>query len=202
MSDVKTGDNKMDILNSAKDALSSVQKVMNDAKASVLKTAEVGDLNAIELLIAQHREVDVLFAEFEQAGDKAFRTKETIYAKIAEKLRLHTDLEEKYFYPAAERVDKDLIGEAQEEHDVVKEMLNKLDKLAAEDSTFDSKVTVLQELVHHHVREEESDLFPKCKSKMAKETLDKIGEEMHREAMRTDSDMKGAKAERQASQAH
>jgi len=186
----------MDILNSAKDALGSVQKAMTQAKANVLATAEVGDLDAVELLTAQHREVDMLFMEFEQAGERAFRTKEQIYAKIAEKLRLHTDLEEKHFYPAAERIDKDLIGEANEEHDVVKDMLAKLDGLSAEDSTYDSKVTVLRELVHHHVGEEESELFPKCEKKMSKETLQTIGEAMHAEAMRKDSDMKEAKAQR------
>lgn len=192
----------MDIFDKAKDALGSVQQAVTEAKAAVLKTAEVGELDAIELLTAQHREVDALFLEFEAAGEKAFRTKEGIYEKIAEKLRLHTELEEKYFYPAAQRVDKDLIGEAQEEHAVVKELLAKIDELAAEDTTFQSKVVVLRENVQHHVREEESELFPKCKSKMSKESLEEIGSAMHAEAMTKDSDMKEAKESRQASQKH
>jgi len=120
--------------------------------------------------------VDALLRAYEEAGDQALRTKEKIYEKIAEKLRLHTELEEKHFYPAVERLDTALVREAEEEHQVLKEMLAKIDELAAEDSTFDAKVTVLKELVQHHVREEEREMFPECKSKMPEQKLKENGE--------------------------
>jgi hemerythrin superfamily protein len=191
-------EHNLDILDSAKNAIETVQRALS--KKNVLETAEVGDLNALELLIAQHREVDALFAAYEEAGDKAYRTKEKIYEKIAEKLRLHAELEEKHFYPSAERADTALVREAEEEHQVLKEMLAKIDELAAEDSTFDAKVTVLKELVEHHVREEERELFPGCKSKMSEEKLKEIGEIMHAETLRRDSSLQQKKSE--ASEPH
>lgn len=188
----------MDIIDSAKNAIETVQRALTHK--NVLETAEVGDLNAIELLIAQHREVDALFAAYDEAGDKAFRTKEKIYEKIAEKLRLHTELEEKHFYPAVERLDTPQVREAEEEHQVLKEMLAKIDELAAEDSTFDAKVTVLKELVEHHVREEEREMFPECKSKMPADKLKEIGEIMHAETLQKDSSLQQKKSE--ASKTH
>ncbi|HET9236672.1 MAG TPA: hemerythrin domain-containing protein [Oligoflexus sp.] len=188
----------MDIIDSAKNAIESVQRALSNK--NVLETAEVGDLNALELLIAQHREVDALFAAYEEAGEKAFRTKEKIYEKIAEKLRLHAELEEKHFYPSAERLDAALVREAEEEHQVLKEMLAKIDELAAEDSTFDAKVTVLKELIEHHVREEERELFPECKSKMPEEKLKEIGAIMHAETLQKDSSLQEKKS--QASKTH
>jgi hemerythrin superfamily protein len=190
----------MDIIDTAKNAIESVQKALSNK--NVLETAEVGDLNALELLIAQHREVDALFAAYNEAGEKAFRTKEKIYEKIAEKLRLHTELEEKHFYPAAERLDTALVREAEEEHQVLKEMLEKIDQLAAEDSTFDAKVTVLRELVEHHVREEEREMFPECKSKMSEEKLKEIGEIMHAQTLREDSSLQQSKSQSNASKTH
>ncbi|HYX33451.1 MAG TPA: hemerythrin domain-containing protein [Oligoflexus sp.] len=190
----------MDIIDSAKSAIESIQRALSNK--NVLETAEVGDLNALELLIAQHREVDALFAAYEEAGDKAYRTKEKIYEKVAEKIRLHAELEEKHFYPAAARLEIALVREAEEEHQVVKELLAKIDELAAEDSTFDAKVTVLRELIEHHVREEERELFPECKSKMSEEKLKEIGETMHAQTLREDSSLKESKAQKNASKTH
>lgn len=75
-----------EIFDKAKEALTSLQKSVNEAKAAVLLSSEVGDLNAVEFLTAQHREVEALFQEFETSGEKAFRTKEALYEKIAAKL--------------------------------------------------------------------------------------------------------------------
>ncbi len=183
----------MEIFESAKNAIESVQYKL--VSKEVLKTAEVGELNAIDLLVAQHREVDALFAEYFDAGEKAYRTKEKIYETIAAKLRLHAALEETHFYPAAARVIVDQVREGEEEHTVFKELLDKIDELAAEDSTFDAKVTVLKELIHHHVGEEERDLFPVCSSKMGKEKLDELGAIMHAQTLREDEELKSAKAE-------
>lgn len=183
----------MEILENAKNTLESLQYKM--ISKDVLKTANVGELDAIDLLVAQHREVDALFAAYEEAGDKAFRTKEKIYETIAAKLRLHAALEENHFYPAASRVIADQVREGEEEHAVFKDLLDKIDELAAEDETFDAKVTVLRELVHHHVGEEERDLFPVCRSKMGREKLDELGSIMHAQTLREDEELKQAKAE-------
>ncbi len=68
--------------------------------------------------------------------------------------------------------------EADEEHTLVKEMLVKADELAAEDDTFDAKVKVLRDLVQHHVREEENEIFPECRDHMSEDRLAALGAQM------------------------
>lgn len=158
-------------------------ELIKDGMTAVGKALGVGHdakepQNAITILTSQHREVDTLFSEIEGAGDKAYKKKEGTLGILIDKLLLHTDLEETLFYPAAKAVDAKLVLESFEEHAAMKMLLKKLLGADAKDESFDAKVTVLKELVHHHVREEETDLFPKCKDKMSDDLLEEIGDKM------------------------
>ena len=52
-------------------------------------------MNAIDLLEKQHREVEEMFDEFEDAGDGARKTKERVCSDIADHLAVHAEIEEK-----------------------------------------------------------------------------------------------------------
>src|SRR4029077_9084010 len=65
---------------------------------------------------------------------------------------------------------------ALEEHHVVKWLLSELDGMAPGAERFDAKVTVMMESVRHHVKEEESDLFPKVRAKLGRRELLEIGD--------------------------
>ena len=120
--------------------------------------------DAVALIKADHRKVEQLFREFEEAGDRAYKTKQELVGQIVEELEVHATIEEETYYPAVEakaRKDgKELIAEAVEEHHVVKILLGELGSMSSEDEAFDAKVTVLMENVRHHVEEEESELLP------------------------------------------
>ncbi len=146
-------------------------------KGAAASTTE-GGVDAVILLKSQHREVEALFKEIEAAGEKATKKKEKLFATIREKLTMHTKIEERIFYPAAEEADEDLILEAHEEHDNVKAMLRKLDRTKGNDETFDAKIKVLKELVRHHVKEEEEELFPKCVRVLGSVELEELGAKM------------------------
>src|SRR4051812_8114342 len=75
--------------------------------------------SAIELLKQDHREVEEMFEEYEdirEGGDEA--TKEQLAQNICAALKVHTQLEEQIFYPAAREAtgDNDLLDEAMVEH--------------------------------------------------------------------------------------
>ncbi len=91
-------------------------------------------------------------------------------------------IEEHQFYPAvrAKRTE-DILLEALEEHVGIKRVLADLLETDAKDHTFDAKVKVLTEQVEHHVKEEESDLFPKVKKILGAEELDALGQNMEAE---------------------
>ena len=85
---------------------------------------------------------------------------ETVLTELA----VHSKLEEELIYPAirAEIDDDDLMDEALEEHHVVHGLLVELKKMKPSDERYDAKFTVLAENVRHHIKEEESEMFPKA----------------------------------------
>ena len=138
--------------------------------------------DAVELIKSDHRKVEKLFREFEEAGDRAYKTKQELVGQIVEELEVHATIEEETYYPAVEakaRKDgKELIAEAVEEHHVVKILLGELRSMSSEDEAFDAKVTVLMENVRHHVEEEEEELLPQSEKILDGDELTRLGEEM------------------------
>jgi hemerythrin superfamily protein len=137
--------------------------------------------DAIAFLKADHRQVDSLFKSFEKAGERAYRTKRKLVDGMIVELSKHAALEEQFFYPAVRRSVPEAgtdVLEAMEEHHIVKWILSELLHLDAEDERFDPKVTVLMESVRHHVREEETELFPEVRANMARRELLELGEKL------------------------
>jgi hemerythrin superfamily protein len=135
------------------------------------------NVNAVDMLESQHREVEDLFAKLEKAdrGDR----KQKLFTQIADKLAVHASIEEQEFYPAVKaKRTEDILLESLEEHLGIKRVLADLIDLDASDETFDAKTKVLQEQVEHHVGEEEDDLFPKVKKIFDEETLIAIAQQM------------------------
>jgi hemerythrin superfamily protein len=138
--------------------------------------------DAVALIKADHRKVEQLFREFEDAGDRAYKTKQRLATQIVNELEVHATIEEETYYPAVEakakKDGKELVAEAVEEHHVVRILLGELAGMSAEDDAFDAKVTVLMENVRHHVEEEEEELLPQSEEVLGKEELTRLGEEM------------------------
>ena len=134
-------------------------------------------MDAIEMLISQHKEVDGLFKQIEAA--KSDDKKSALFAELADKLAVHATIEEKHFYPAVKaKRTEDILLESLEEHLGIKRVLADLLATEASDDTFDAKIKVLKEQVEHHVEEEQTDLFPKVKKLLDSETLMAIAQEM------------------------
>ena len=143
-----------------------------------IELESVKPINAIDLLESQHREVDGLFGEFEQLGERAFKARMQVFEKIAHKLTCHARIEEKILYPIGKGYDKDMTLEAYEEHDVMKALIKKIAALEPGDETFLAKVTVLKEVVEHHVKEEENEYFPQLKKELNEAALIELGVEL------------------------
>ncbi len=134
-------------------------------------------MKANELLIQQHREVEALFERFETAETAE---KREIFEELAANLVAHDAIEREIFYPACEEElgeDDDVLGESLVEHGVVEFCLYGADEHRDSDD-FDKYVTVLKEMVMHHVKEEEKELLPQVKRKLGAETLEELGTKM------------------------
>jgi hypothetical protein len=110
--------------------------------------------DAISLLKADHRAVEALFSQFENA--KSSTQKGKIAHQICLELSIHATIEEELFYPAIEgEVEEDMINEAYVEHDGAKMLIAEITAGNPEDRFYDAKVMVLAEEIKHHVKEEE-----------------------------------------------
>jgi hypothetical protein len=135
--------------------------------------------DAIALLKEDHRSVEKLFEEFESA--KGDGRKEKLARQICMELTIHTELEEKIFYPACEgEVEEDLLKESFVEHDAAKLLIAEIEAGDGQsDEYFDSKVKVLSEEIEHHVQEEEErgkGLF--AQARKADIDMDALGEQL------------------------
>jgi hemerythrin superfamily protein len=136
-------------------------------------------MDAISLLRADHKKVAALFKQFEQAGAGASASKGTIVKNIVKELSVHAAIEEQVFYPLIRHEVKGMdsaVLESLEEHHIVKWVLSELDGMAPRDERFDAKVTVLIESVRHHVKEEETSLFPDVRAALGRKRLSEIGD--------------------------
>jgi iron-sulfur cluster repair protein YtfE (RIC family) len=119
--------------------------------------------DAIRLLKEDHAKVSALFARFEKT--RADAQKEKIAETICSELKIHTTIEEELFYPAARealrQANHDLLDEAQIEHDSAKVLIERIEAGSPADDDYDALVKVLSEYIKHHVKEEQTELFPK-----------------------------------------
>jgi hemerythrin superfamily protein len=119
---------------------------------TVMAKAEYTD--AIALLKADHRTVEELFEKFEKASGDG--RKQAIAEQICTELKIHSMIEEEIFYPALDgKIEEDMLKEAYVEHDGAKVLINDIMAGGPDDEYYDSKVSVLQEEIEHHVGEEE-----------------------------------------------
>jgi len=140
-------------------------------------------MDAISLLKDDHRTVDRLFKRFEKTSDRATVERRRIVDDIIKELSVHAEIEETVFYPAVRQAvppSEDMVLESLEEHHVVKWVLSELDGMPPDAERFEAKVTVLMENVRHHVKEEESELFPKVRRALSRGALNEMGAAMER----------------------
>lgn len=133
-------------------------------------------IDGVQVLINDHRTVEDLFAQYERSTDPGEQTR--IAHKVVHELAVHGEIEELLFYPRVRTAladGDDLADEAVHEHLEIKQTLNELDKMSAEDDGFDQKMRELMAEVRHHVEEEETEMFPKVRETMKPEQLEKLG---------------------------
>jgi hemerythrin superfamily protein len=139
-------------------------------------------VDALDVLMQDHKNVQKLFREFEQLEEEDEDEMSRIVERACVELKVHARAEEEIFYPAVRSAaktddDEDLLDEAAVEHEVVSELIEKLEAMGPGDSLYRAYFTVLSEYVKHHVKEEEKELFPRVK-RMKSLDLDDLGEQL------------------------
>ena len=124
------------------------------------KTRSRATQDAIALLKADHRKVQQLFDQFEKS--RSASTRLSLARQICTELKVHTEIEEEIFYPAARAAinNNALLDEAAIEHQSAKELSAQIQAGSSDEEMWSARVKVLGEYVRHHIREEQNKLFP------------------------------------------
>jgi len=147
-------------------------------------------MTAIDLLMNDHKEAMGMIEQLENSDMEqletaakdttAVRSKEDLFNKLKNALTLHTQLEERVFYPALESFDEthDLVQESYQEHQDVDDLLNEMAGLSPTDEEWMDMLTELKDSLEHHVDEEEHEMFPKAEKLLGQNKLQDMGRQM------------------------
>jgi hemerythrin superfamily protein len=131
----------------------------------------------VDVLMADHREVESMFAELASGTGEAEHRKRLTDVVIAELVR-HSVAEEMYLYPAAKAALPD--GEQLSEHEIAEHaeaevLMNRIDELDPTDPEFEPTVAKLIEAIRHHIADEEGDLLPRLRQALPPDELRQLG---------------------------
>ncbi len=144
--------------------------------------------NAIDILKKDHEEVRGLFKKLMEAD---VDDRPELYDKLMAEIERHAHAEETIFYPAVllATQNETEIDTSYEDHERVRDLMA---DLALEDITTDkwlAKLSILQDEIEEHVKEEETVMMPAAEKALGKDALKVLGDEI--KAAKDQSSMPG-----------
>jgi hemerythrin superfamily protein len=136
-------------------------------------------MSAIDVLKQDHRAMEQLFGQYQEATASPERKQEIVNQVIRE-LSVHAAVEEEILYPTVREAVPDgdeLAQESLQERHQAKQLLAELDGMSRDDLGFDERIGRLMEDIRHHVEEEEGE-FPKLQQALDEVTLADVGHEL------------------------
>jgi hemerythrin superfamily protein len=130
--------------------------------------------DALALIKSDHATVKNLFRRYKALGDGALKSKAQTMERIVTELSVHAAAEEQVFYPDVKRRvpgSKRLVDHGLGEHQELKETLARLQRMSPDSPEFDAVMRKVIADVTDHVKEEETELFPKVRKAMSKQEL-------------------------------
>jgi nitrite reductase/ring-hydroxylating ferredoxin subunit/hemerythrin-like domain-containing protein len=142
-----------------------------------------GTHDAIAMLKQDHRKVKGLLKKLDEAEEGSRR--KSLFQDVEQELLVHARLEEELFYPAFKDAvgddaeDKKMCFEAHEEHEVAERMAAEIRGHPNPGSDeYAAKCKVLKDLIEHHIKEEEEEMFPVAREEIGREQLLAVAEDM------------------------
>ncbi|HVX43903.1 MAG TPA: hemerythrin domain-containing protein [Mycobacteriales bacterium] len=130
--------------------------------------------DVVELIMADHREVERLFEMLQKEPDKRALTLPTVSALLI----AHSRAEEAEVYPVArsEAGEVEEVAHSQHEHAEAEEILAELTGADPTSSRYDTLVQKLIDGVTHHVSDEEKEVLPGMKKQLSAERRNELGQ--------------------------
>lgn len=134
---------------------------------NTLAEAPRKELDAIELLMQDHREVESLFREFEYLQGKDEDAGRVVHSACAE-LKMHDTLNTELFCPAVleaadEAAIERLLAGVEDGQQAIRDLIRQVEQTDEDHDKRDAHFSALAEHVERHFREAETQVFPQAK---------------------------------------
>ena len=144
---------------------------------------KAAQVDAITLLKADHKKVKALLETLDKTEAAARRTR--LLDQLEVEIKAHARIEEEIFYPAFKAKAEDseqmqTFFEAKEEHGLVDIILPKAKASDPESEEFGARAKVLKDLIVHHAKEEEKEMFKQARELFDRDELLSLGDRMER----------------------
>jgi hemerythrin superfamily protein len=135
-------------------------------------------MNAMRVLISQHRAIEALFDEL--AAEPRRHARARAVSRLTEELIAHMTAEEAIFYPAARQALGDVrrAGDGIDEHYMLRAQLRRVLATNVTSPAFQPRFEALRLLFGHHVQAEETELFPRMQAALGPAQLERLGVEV------------------------
>lgn len=134
---------------------------------STARAASSARNDVLTQLKEDHKRVKKAYRDFQKLdAEEDPEASHALVLQVLDELTVHAALEEELLYPAARGAiaGDDLLDEAEVEHETLHTLIDQLRAMGPQDEKFAARFTVLCEYVLHHVKEEESEMFPQLQS--------------------------------------
>jgi hypothetical protein len=141
-------------------------------------------MDAITLLREDHQLLRKLSMELSETSEQAVERRKKLLKRLETELKAHTTIEEELFYPAFLDASDDIedarmVAEGIEEHRVCdKKVIPDLHHANPSSIAFSGEAKVLKDYIHHHLKEEEEEMFPRVRELIAQKELQELGDKM------------------------
>jgi hemerythrin superfamily protein len=137
-------------------------------------------MDALELLKRDHDAIKKMLEDLEETTERAVKTRQDGFGRLKHTLTVHEQMEEAILYPALKQhaETRDTVLEAYEEHDVVDKVLSDLEATPFDDESWHAKLKVMSENLHHHIEEEEDEMFGQARQVFDEDVLEQLGARM------------------------
>jgi hemerythrin superfamily protein len=137
-------------------------------------------MDALGLLKKDHDAIKKLLEDLDGTTERAVKTRQDLFGRLKFSLTVHEQMEETVLYPALKEhaETRDIVLEAYEEHDVVDKVLGDLEATPFDDDSWHAKLKVMSENLHHHIEEEEGEMFEQVRKVFDRDVLESLGEQM------------------------
>lgn len=138
-------------------------------------------MSIFQTLIKDHDEVKSILKKIDETTERAHKTRLDLIQKLKEAVVPHARAEEAVLYEAmkkSEMKDADDLGyEGYEEHSVVDHLFEEIDNTAPEDKRWTALSSVMKEVLEHHIKEEENQMFKKARKAFNPEVAQEMEEQ-------------------------